>query len=63
MKNLAGSLALILLNAGIIAAQEKEMTSNSIERLNIETYVNYIDNAVATDRDIIIKDRRTKEDG
>ncbi len=62
MKNLAGSLALILLNAGIITAQDNALTPNSMEETTLEAHLKSTDNKVATDGDIIFKDRRTKED-
>src|SRR5690606_8865680 len=57
MKKLSGFLALTLLSAGITTAQDGISTTTMNNDL-MEVQLQNTDNAVATDRDIIIIDRR-----
>ncbi|WP_034256677.1 hypothetical protein, partial [Arenibacter latericius] len=62
MKNLTGILALSLFNLAIISAQEKTITAaTSIDQTTIKIQLQNTDDALATDRDILVKDRRKKK--
>lgn len=63
MKNFASLVALSLFNVGIISAQNQTITPIiSIDGASIEIQLQNSDNSVATDRDILVKDRRKKTD-
>ena len=64
MKKLAGFLAFSLLGTGIISAQDIVTTSLVPENNDImEVQLQFMNNALATDGDIIIPDRRKKKEG
>ena len=61
MKKLAGFLAFSLLSAGIISAQEAISTSPAPTNSDVlEAQLQIMDNALATDGDVLIKDKRKK---